>query len=110
MKSWSLRPLLSAGKRKKKGKQIYLEQTGGRRGGESAASSALREEAAKIHYLSVLYLSHMLLLSNLSLQILDSENKQRDQSRRSLQDAAVQRCPQAAGRKCRETPAGRPVG
>lgn len=37
-------------------------------------------EAAKIHYLSVLYLSHMLLLSNLSPQILDSENKQRDHS------------------------------
>lgn len=37
-------------------------------------------ESAKIHYLSVLYLFHMLLLSNLSLQILDSENKQMDQS------------------------------
>lgn len=37
-------------------------------------------EAAKTHYLSVLYLFHMLLLSNLSPQIPDSENKQRDQS------------------------------
>lgn len=36
-------------------------------------------EFARIHYLSVLYLFHMLLLPNLSLQILDLENKQMDQ-------------------------------
>lgn len=35
---------------------------------------------ARIHYLSVLYLFHMLLFSNLSLQIPDSENKRMDQS------------------------------
>lgn len=73
------------------------------------------EEAAKIHYLSVLYLFHMLLLSNLSLQILDSENKQRDQSSRSLQANVPLQTPQrrtAAAlptgwrQKCRETRTG----
>lgn len=38
------------------------------------------EESPKIHYLNVLYLFHMPLLSNPSLQIPDSENKQMDQS------------------------------
>lgn len=56
-------------------------------------------EAAKIHYLSVLYLSHMLLLSNLSPQILDSENKQRDHSL-SVSEAA-----QARGRGATRRPA-----
>lgn len=52
-------------------------------------------KAAKIHYLSVLYLFHMLLLSNLSLQILDSENKQMDQSCRLLQPNAPLQTPQS---------------
>lgn len=46
-------------------------------------------EAARIHYLRVLYLFHMLLLSNLSLQIMDSENKQMDQS---TADATEEHC------------------
>ena len=51
-------------------------------------------EAARIHYLSVLYLFHMLLLSNLSLQIQDSENKQMDQSCRLLPLNAPLQTPQ----------------
>lgn len=51
-------------------------------------------EAAKIHYLSVLYLFHMLLFSNLSLQILDWENKQKDQSSRLLQPNVPLQTPQ----------------
>lgn len=69
------------------------------RDGKRMSSLCCVREAAKIHYLSVLYLFHMLLLSNLSLQILDSENKQMDQSRRTLQHhRGSQRCPEAGGR------------
>lgn len=116
--SWSFFPSQWEKKTERKTNIFRAERKEERREMERGWVLCCAGEAAKIHYLSVLYLFHMLLLSNLSLQILNSENKQRDQSSRSLQANVPLQTPQRrtaaalpAGRrqKCRETRAGRMI-